>query len=93
MATSCHNCVDGLNDLIRHYKLDMKVVQLVNLVANALVVEKPVECSRRSGRCRAAARELEGYKILVVDDEPDVCDFLSTVLEDNGAERSDGDHG
>ena len=23
-------------------------------------------------------------KILVVDDEPDVCDFLTTLLEDNG---------
>ena len=41
VVTSCHNCVDGLADLIRHYKLDMKVVQLVNLVADALVLEKP----------------------------------------------------
>jgi Fe-S oxidoreductase len=40
VVTSCHNCVDGLSDLIRHYKLDMKVMQLVNLVANALVIEK-----------------------------------------------------
>ncbi len=39
VVTTCHNCVDGLNDLIRHYKLDMKVTQLVNLVANALVWE------------------------------------------------------
>ncbi len=84
VATSCHNCVDGLTDLIRHYKLDMKVVQLVNLVANALVVEKPVEIPAEVA-VPAAAMELEGYKILVVDDEPDVCDFLSTVLEDNGA--------
>ncbi len=38
VVTSCHNCVDGLSDLIRHYKLDMRVTQLVNLVANALVV-------------------------------------------------------
>jgi len=38
VVTSCHNCVDGLTDLIRHYKLDMKVTQLVNLVANAVVV-------------------------------------------------------
>jgi Fe-S oxidoreductase len=28
VVTSCHNCVDGLTDLIRHYKLDMKVTQL-----------------------------------------------------------------
>jgi Fe-S oxidoreductase/ActR/RegA family two-component response regulator len=84
VATSCHNCVDGLTDLIRHYKLDMKVVQLVNLVANALVEEKPAEVPAEVA-VPAAAMELEGYKILVVDDEPDVCEFLSTVLEDNGA--------
>jgi Fe-S oxidoreductase len=37
VVTSCHNCVDGLTDLIKHYKLDMKVTQLVNLVAQSLV--------------------------------------------------------
>ncbi len=42
VVTSCHNCVDGLTDVIRHYKLDMKVTQLVNLVANAVVVEPKV---------------------------------------------------
>ena len=41
VVTSCHNCVDGLQDVIRHYKLDMKVTQLVNLVANALVLPEP----------------------------------------------------
>jgi Fe-S oxidoreductase len=39
VVTSCHNCVDGLTDLIKHYKLGMQVTQLVNLVANALVLE------------------------------------------------------
>ncbi|HUT13870.1 MAG TPA: (Fe-S)-binding protein [Thermoguttaceae bacterium] len=39
VVTSCHNCVDGLTDVIRHYKLGMEVTQLVHLVANALVVE------------------------------------------------------
>jgi CheY-like chemotaxis protein len=37
---------------------------------------------------------LSGYRILVVDDEPDQRVFISTVLEDNGAEilsASDGD--
>lgn len=38
VVTSCHNCVDGLADLIKHYQLDMKVTQLVNLVATALVI-------------------------------------------------------
>ena len=42
VVTSCHNCVDGLADVIRHYELGMDVTQLVNLVAKALVVEKPV---------------------------------------------------
>jgi Fe-S oxidoreductase len=38
VCTICHNCVDGLNDLIKHYKLDMKVVQVLDLVSNALVI-------------------------------------------------------
>jgi CheY-like chemotaxis protein len=86
VVTSCHNCVDGLTDLIKHYKLDMKVTQLVNLVANALVVEVPVEVPVERVPAEAEALELSGYKILVVDDEPDFVTFLSTVLEDNGAE-------
>ncbi|MFC1678996.1 response regulator [Elusimicrobiota bacterium] len=87
VVTSCHNCVDGLNDLIKHYKLDMKVTQLVNLVATALVipaeVKPPVE--------REAV--LAGRTIMVVDDEPDALTFFSGVLGDNGAktiEVSDG---
>jgi CheY-like chemotaxis protein len=85
VCTSCHNCVDGLSDLIRHYKLDMQVTQLVNLVANALVIEpKVVEA------VPAAAEALEelpfaGRVILVVDDEPDQVEFLAAVFEDNGA--------
>jgi Fe-S oxidoreductase len=90
VVTTCHNCVDALNDLIRHYKLGMKVNQLVNLVAQALVIEKiviPVEVL-------APAPSLQGYKILVVDDEPDILTFLGTVLEDQGASvlrASDGE--
>jgi Fe-S oxidoreductase/CheY-like chemotaxis protein len=85
VVTSCHNCVDGLTDVIRHYKLDMKVTQLVNLVANALVVEEkiavPVEVVPE-----AEMLEFAGRKILVADDEPDVVTFISAILEDNGAE-------
>ena len=40
VCTICHNCVDGLNDVIKHYKLDMRVVQIIELVANALIVKK-----------------------------------------------------
>ena len=90
VITSCHNCVDGLTDVIRHYKLGMEVTQLVNLVANAIIVpEKIVPVS-----VPEEAKVLEGKKVLVVDDEPDVVTFFSTVFEDNGAtvfEASDGD--
>ena len=40
VVTSCHNCVDGLTDLIGHYELGIEVTQLVNLVANALVIDE-----------------------------------------------------
>jgi twitching motility two-component system response regulator PilH len=43
VVTSCHNCVDGLGDVIRHYELGMEVTQLVHLVANALVIEEKVQ--------------------------------------------------
>ena len=77
VVTSCHNCVDGLFDLIRHYKLDMQVKQLVSLVASALVVpEKPAR----------AVKPLAGYKILVIDDEPDVRVYLRMIFKDQGAE-------
>ncbi len=36
VCTVCHNCVDGLSDVIRHYKLGMKVVQILELVSQAL---------------------------------------------------------
>jgi Fe-S oxidoreductase/CheY-like chemotaxis protein len=95
VVTSCHNCVDGLTDLIRHYKLGMQVTQLVNLVANAIVV--PVRVAVPAAVEAAAPRValgLSGYRILVVDDEADVLVYYRSVLEDNGAtvlEASDGD--
>jgi Fe-S oxidoreductase len=39
VCTICHNCVDGLNDVIKHYRLDIRVVQILELVADALVIE------------------------------------------------------
>lgn len=83
VITSCHNCVDGLTDVIRHYKLGMQVTQLVNLVANALVVEEkliPVEKVPE-----VAELEFADKTILVTDDEPDFLTFIATILEDNGA--------
>jgi Fe-S oxidoreductase/ActR/RegA family two-component response regulator len=89
VVTSCHNCVDGLGDVIRHYKLGMEVTQLVNLVANALVLpEKPAAAPK------VEAAPLAGRKILVVDDSPDILEFITAVCEDNGAtvvQAADGD--
>ncbi len=39
VCTMCHNCVDGITDVIQHYKLGMKVVQVMDLVANAMVID------------------------------------------------------
>ncbi len=38
VCTMCHNCVDGLSDVIKHYQLDMKVVQILELVSNASLI-------------------------------------------------------
>jgi CheY-like chemotaxis protein len=99
VVTSCHNCVDGLTDLIRHYKLGMQVTQLVNLVANALVVEEKIAVPVEKVPVTAEvawekALPLAGRKLLVADDEPDQVMFLATVFEDHGAtvlQASNGD--
>jgi len=103
VVTSCHNCVDGLTDLIKHYKLECEVKQLVDLVAEALVIEEcqvsktpKVSPTEEEAPAELAAAALAGRKIVVIDDEPDVCTFLRTVLEDNGAEvftATSGDEG
>jgi Fe-S oxidoreductase len=40
VATSCHNCLDQLDEIRRHYKLPVKVLNLSELVAAAIVWEK-----------------------------------------------------
>jgi len=89
VVTSCHNCVDGLSDVIRHYELGMEVTQLVNLVANALVIEEkvavPVAEPIAAEPAVVAGLPLAGRTLVVADDEPDQVEFLATVLEDNGA--------
>ena len=76
VVTSCHNCVDGLTDVIKHYRLPIKVVQLTHLFANAARVEV---------RPPAGTKPLYESKILVIDDERDTLDYLEALLEDNGA--------
>jgi Fe-S oxidoreductase/CheY-like chemotaxis protein len=106
VITSCHNCVDGLSDLIKHYKLDMQVKQLVDLVADAVVMPEPVveeqppkvpvviPAEVTAEEVEMPANALEGRRILVVDDEEDVRIFLATAMEDAGAQifqASDGE--
>ncbi len=88
VVTSCHNCVDGLSDLIKHYKVGCQVKQLVDLVADALVIE---ECAVKKKpkvvvEMPKPALPLHARRVLVVDDEPDIRVFLRAVLEDAGAE-------
>ncbi len=81
VATACHNCVDGLTDLIRRYKLNIPVKTVGELVANACLV--PVE-----KKVVAIPAELKGRRILVVDDEPDVLRYLEAFLSDEGFQVS-----
>ena len=99
VVTSCHNCVDGLSDLIKHYELGCEVKQLVNLVANALVLEEKAAAEEEHvaeirTQEHGEALPLAGRTILVVDDEEDIRTYLVTVFEDAGAtvlEAEDGD--
>lgn len=89
VATACHNCVDGLSDLIKRYKLSMPVKNVCELVAEACVI--PAE---KRKVVLPIPVELKGRRILVVDDEPDVVRYLSTFLSDEGftvSTAQDGD--
>jgi Fe-S oxidoreductase len=37
VATSCHNCLDQLDEIKRHYKLKLKIRNLSEFVADAIV--------------------------------------------------------
>ncbi len=90
-ATACHNCVDGLSDLIKEYEVKFEypdgklkpvtVPNVCELVAEAIVIPKEVPKTAKQ-----IAEEIKGKKILVVDDEPDFVTFLQTLLEDNDFE-------
>jgi Fe-S oxidoreductase len=43
LATSCHNCLDQLDEIKRHYKLKIKIQNLSELVANAILWPRPPE--------------------------------------------------
>jgi CheY-like chemotaxis protein len=78
VATACHNCVDGLTDCIKHYKLGSKVMLVGELVADALVFDKMyVETTHKS-------KEPDGKTVFVIDDEADVVTYLTTLFEDSG---------
>ena len=88
-ATACHNCVDGLSDLIKKYDLryeyedgKSKLIPAPNvceLVANAIVIPKEMPKSTKKIR-----EEIKGKTVLIVDDEPDFVIYLQTLLEDGG---------
>lgn len=88
-ATACHNCVDGLSDVIRKYQLkyengtgtakSISVPNVCELVANAIVVPDNVPNLKKEIK-----EELKGKRILVIDDDPDIVSYLKALLEDNG---------
>ena len=46
LATSCHNCLDQLDEIKRHYKLKVKIQNLSELVADAIIwPRKPASSS------------------------------------------------
>ncbi|MCK4646739.1 MAG: (Fe-S)-binding protein [Candidatus Aminicenantes bacterium] len=40
VATPCHNCIDQLMELNKHYKLSVEIKTVCEIVANALVLDK-----------------------------------------------------
>jgi Fe-S oxidoreductase/CheY-like chemotaxis protein len=89
VATACHNCVDGLSDVIKHHDLKydfgngkprwLPVPNVCELVADAIVI--PKELPKRKPRERKPA---EPITVLVVDDQPDIVTYLEALLKDNG---------
>jgi len=72
--------VDGLTDLIKHYKINVPVRNVCEYVADALVL------AHASLRHEEMPVYLKGRKVLVVDDDQDVVAYLCALLKDNGFE-------
>jgi CheY-like chemotaxis protein len=91
VSTACHNCVDGLTDLIKHYDVKaeqgngketwLPVKNVCEFVADAIVI--PKELPVREPRKRIP---MEAKRVLVIDDQPDVVAYLEALLQDNGYE-------
>jgi Fe-S oxidoreductase/CheY-like chemotaxis protein len=89
VATACHNCVDGLTDLIKEHGVKARdekgkdklvpVMNVCELVAEAIVIPKELPKHKKGVKERT-----KGKLVLVTDDEPDVLTYLKTLLEDNG---------
>jgi Fe-S oxidoreductase len=45
VATSCHNCLDQLDEIKRHYKLKVKIQNLSELVADAIIWPRKLEAA------------------------------------------------
>jgi twitching motility two-component system response regulator PilH len=69
----------------------MEVTQLVDLVANAMII--PEQVKKEEPPVKTKKLPLEGKKILVVDDEPDILLFFSSVFSDNGATVIEANNG
>ncbi len=88
VATACHNCADGLTDLIKENRVLYKhengkeklvpVVNVCEVVAEAIVIPKELPKHKKSVK-----EKTKGKTVLVTDDQPDVITYLKTLLEDN----------
>jgi Fe-S oxidoreductase len=79
VATACHNCVDGLSDVIKHYKIDIPVRNVCEYVADAVVLKAP-----KYVRTEAIPRDLQGRTVLVIEDDQDTLTYLTALMEDHG---------
>ncbi|NOZ84724.1 MAG: response regulator [Deltaproteobacteria bacterium] len=80
VATACHNCEDGLSDLVKHYKLGVTVKNVCEFVADACALPE----EKRKLVSMPIADIAKGKKILVIDDQPDVVQYLEAFLKDQG---------